>query len=223
MLEYEGVRKKVGPGQAMILHIPHANRYWHPPNWTPWEFIYITMHGQEILRIWRQIEKQAGHLVDLKDDAPVVKEAARIHRDVVNGALNSAFLVSARAYQFSMLAAQTLLSSSKAITPSSPVRKAAHYCQEHYSDPVSVQEMAQIAGYSRYHFSRLFKSSEGISPGEYLNHLRIKKAAELLQTTSLSVKEIANACGFHDLNYFCRTFRKALGVTPGSFRRSGMY
>ena len=45
----------------------------------------------------------------------------------------------------------------------------------------------------------------------------------LLQVSQLSVKEIAGACGFADCSYFCRIFREALGMSPGSFRRSGMF
>lgn len=83
-----------------------------------------------------------------------------------------------------------------------------------------MDDLAAVAGYSRFHFTRLFKQHEGMSPGHYLQHERLRLSVRLLQTTADPMKLVAAKCGFRDANYFCRAFHKAYGVTPGLFRRN---
>jgi AraC-like DNA-binding protein len=78
--------------------------------------------------------------------------------------------------------------------------------------------MAKCAGYSRYHFTRLFKQYMGNSPQYFMNELRIRMAVRFLQTEQLSIKEIAQRCGFDDVSYFCKIFRKFQKVSPNEFR-----
>ena len=83
--------------------------------------------------------------------------------------------------------------------------------------------MARCAGYSRYHFSRVFKEWTGFAPAAYIQNLRLRHGAKLLSETSLLVKEVAAESGFPDCNYFCRAFRRSFGVSPAQFRKSGMF
>ena len=86
-----------------------------------------------------------------------------------------------------------------------------------------MEDLARAAGYSRFHFSRLFVSSQGITPAAYVADLRIRAAAALLHDSTLPIATVAARCGFNDATYFSRAFRQAVGVSPGEFRSSGMY
>jgi AraC-like DNA-binding protein len=101
------------------------------------------------------------------------------------------------------------------------IKTVVDYCMDHISEPISVDDLAEVAGYSRYHFSRMFSASQGMSPGAFVKDLRLKHAERLLQTELMSVKEIADACGFEDDSYFCKAFRKAYKISPGEYRKSG--
>ena len=100
------------------------------------------------------------------------------------------------------------------------IRQVIDHCMEHISDPITVDDLADVAGYSRYHFSRLFAASQGISPAAFVKDLRLKQAVRLLQTELMTVKEIADSCGFEDASYFCKAFRQAYKVSPGEYRKS---
>lgn len=89
------------------------------------------------------------------------------------------------------------------------------YCLDHSA---TVAEMAEISGYSRDHFSKLFKKYTGISPISYLNTLKAANAAELLLSSNLPIAHIAERTGFDDVNYFSRLFKKETGFTPSHFR-----
>ena len=69
-----------------------------------------------------------------------------------------------------------------------------------------------------YYFSKMFKESTGENFIEYLTNVRIEKAKELLNNTDYSMKEIGIMVGYADPNYFSRTFKKNVGVTPTEYR-----
>lgn len=80
------------------------------------------------------------------------------------------------------------------------------------------EAVARRCGVDRSHLFRLFKQHLQLSPQQYLIRLRLNKAEELLQTTSLSVSEVAFSCGFNDLCHFSRLFKRRFGVPPSARR-----
>lgn len=88
-----------------------------------------------------------------------------------------------------------------------------------YYEKISIQSLAQLTGYSVSHFGRLFKASIGKTPEEYIISYRLYKACELLLSSDKSILEIAVACGFLDISYFIKTFKKKYGCTPYHYRR----
>lgn len=86
-------------------------------------------------------------------------------------------------------------------------------------DRPSTADLADHAGYSRHHFTRLFTGSTGVSPGRYLTAMRIDTAKRLLLADSSPVIDIAASVGFDSLSSFGRRFDAMVGVSPGRFRR----
>jgi AraC-like DNA-binding protein len=80
--------------------------------------------------------------------------------------------------------------------------------------------MADAAGLSRFHFSRLFQEHIGIAPGEFLRQERLRAVIRLLQSTELPLKTIAQQTGLPNAEYLSRMFRKVQGVSPRSFREA---
>ena len=84
----------------------------------------------------------------------------------------------------------------------------------------SLDELAEKAGYSKYHFSRLFKKQTGRSPWQMVIERKIEKAKEMLLGTHLTVKEIASELDFEHPDYFARMFNRHTGVNPKKYRGS---
>lgn len=92
------------------------------------------------------------------------------------------------------------------------------HIDDYYADKLTVQQLADHTGLSRFHFSRLFKQLTDKSLVEYINLIRINKSEELLRHTRMSISEVAHATGFNDIYYFSRTFRKLKNVSPTQWR-----
>jgi AraC-like DNA-binding protein len=89
----------------------------------------------------------------------------------------------------------------------------------HLSEPLSVSDMAARAGLSASRFSQVFRNRFGRPPHQFLLHLRIQRAQDLLHHTSLTMREISGQCGFSDVHHFAKTFKQLSGQTPGFYRR----
>lgn len=92
------------------------------------------------------------------------------------------------------------------------------HLEDHYTEAVSMREMASLAGMSSTHFNREFHSIFRMSPTRFLHALRIEKARQLLVTSDTSVGEIALVTGYHDQSHFNRHFQRIVRMTPRSYR-----
>ena len=99
---------------------------------------------------------------------------------------------------------------------------AIEYVKNHYTEEVSVQELARMAFMSVPHLFRLFKQRTGASPIEYKNSLRIQKAESLLSDPFISIGEIADLLGFENACYFSRIFKRINGISPLEYRKQRM-
>jgi AraC family transcriptional regulator of arabinose operon len=98
--------------------------------------------------------------------------------------------------------------------------KALELIHRRLSSRMTVGEMAQAAGLSVSGFAHLFREVTGAAPAQYVELRRLEKASELLRSSPLSVKEVADELGFDDPFYFSRRFRSKYGVSPAAWRKS---
>jgi AraC family transcriptional regulator len=99
-------------------------------------------------------------------------------------------------------------------------KRTAEYIEVHLGDRISLATLAAIARLSPYHFARAFKQSFGVPPHRYHTARRVERAKTLLARPSLSIAEIALEVGFGETSSFTAAFRRLVGRTPSSFRRS---
>ncbi|MBO7171184.1 MAG: helix-turn-helix transcriptional regulator, partial [Clostridia bacterium] len=97
------------------------------------------------------------------------------------------------------------------------IDKALRYVKEHLSEDITVDRLATVAGFSKYHFVREFKRVTSYTVVTYINLARIEHSKELLAQGEMTVGEIAFACGFNNLSYFSKTFRAHTGMTPSEY------
>jgi AraC-like DNA-binding protein len=99
------------------------------------------------------------------------------------------------------------------------LRRARDHADGSYTRSLTLDEMAAVACLSKYHFLRLFKSTYGLTPMEYVSQRRIESAQDLLRATNLTVTEVCMAVGFSSLGSFSSRFRRLVGENPSEFQQ----
>ena len=93
------------------------------------------------------------------------------------------------------------------------------FMKQHLREPLRIATLAAVVNLSRSHYTETFHRVTGYAPLMYLNHLRMQRAVQLLNSTNLSIKAISDQLGFSDQFYFSRAFTKLHGHSPSEHRR----
>ena len=99
------------------------------------------------------------------------------------------------------------------------IKQALEYIESHYTMPFTLQELSASVGMSPKYFCKFFKEMTHRTPFDYINYYRIERACDLLQTTNLSIADICQQCGYNDLSYFIKIFKKYKGTTPKQYQK----
>ena len=115
-------------------------------------------------------------------------------------------------------------------SPVTPVRRAAlaphrvntvvAYIEEHAAETVGVKKLATVVNMSPFHFARMFKGALGVPPHAYITNVRMERAKKLLESSNLSLREIATTVGYQTQAHFTGVFHKQVGMTPRTYRLS---
>ena len=98
------------------------------------------------------------------------------------------------------------------------LRRAHDHIDRHYASPIDLNQLAAVAGVSKYHFARSFEAAYGLTPIRYLTRRRVERAQDLLRSANLTVTEICFMVGFASLGSFSSRFTRLVGETPTAYR-----
>lgn len=101
----------------------------------------------------------------------------------------------------------------------SKIKSILTYIRNNYDSQITLDELSKIAGMSPRYFCRAFSAMTGKTPIAYLNYYRIECAGEFLKLTDKTVTEIAISCGFNDMSYFSKQFKRYKHLTPSQYRK----
>ena len=223
-LLYERRRYRLLPGDTMLCVVPHNHRYWVEDGGR-WEFFWLSITGQEAVRIHRLILAATGPVFRLKPET--IEQLAGLSLRLIDGEGEAPGAASAIAYEAAMTLYDEVFRSHGggcAENRESSMRPVLDYVRANLESRSPSPTSPRSPGLSRAHFSRVFALSEGLPPAEFVLAERMRRAARLLAgAAGQPVKEIAGMCGFEDPNYFAKVFRRFFGTSPTEFRTTGMY
>ena len=99
------------------------------------------------------------------------------------------------------------------------LEKVKNYVDNHFSDPLDLEQIAEIAGLEKSYFSTYFRQKTGVRFHDWLSGIRVNHALSLMSFRDLSITEVAMAVGFQELRTFERAVRKHTGVTPQTIKQ----
>ena len=222
-LETDGRRVVVGAGEVMIIPPKKAHAY-HADEKDPWSIHWAHFSGTAAAS-YASLLPAHEHVMmfpagDSKEIAKMFRESYRLastgftERTLL---LVSHILRHALGILFFQIGT-SLRGGSRAIVHD--LTKSIEFMRANVARSLTLQELSRHAGLSTARFSALFREQTGSSPVEHHIRLRMQAACHLLDTTALSVKEVAAELGYDDPYYFSRIFQKNLGCSPLAYRRS---
>ena len=201
-------------GSAVLINCykPHAYR-----SLEGCTALWIHFDGKMAKSYYKEVVKEKGHIIAMGKGSSLPVSLNRILSSFENPSIgmkeaSTSILIN------NILLELCLLDQSVEPSSKDAIKKATSYIQENFDREISLDELASIAGFSPYYFSRKFKSETGLTPHQFLLSTRIDAAKYNLSNTNMTIKEIANSCGFEDESAFCYCFRKRVGCAPGKFK-----
>ena len=216
-LDFAGTRYRLGPGQTMLVTVPHAHRYWLDRG-GHWEYFWLVLSGREALRLAREVLTASGPVLDL--GPAVVDRLAAVCLHLIHEPKQTPGMVSTAAYAAVTALHDGVFGTRGDLEAEMPAAMArvAEFIDANLGVPLPVDRLAAVAGVSRAHFVRQFTASLGVPPSSYVLARRLDRIERLLLATEMKVGEIAKATGFADANYLAKAFRRHRGMAPLEFR-----
>ena len=210
-------------GDAFFVKIPSDHKYYLPPHSQEWEFIHLTLIGEEAIRSHQSITNDLGQVFHLDLHSNPISIIFELFREVSDQKINDAYQASAFAFLFLMELHRFSFNLKNNKDEPESITKATIFIKNNYADPITLDDIVKASGLSKYHFTRLFHNTIHLTPIQYLKKVRINHSIELLKKKTLTIEEIAIKVGFSNGNYFSKVFRSTLGMPPGEFRNSKTY
>lgn len=208
------------PSHFLILPKATAHSYWADEQ-QPWTIYWLHFKGEKAEEISRLLYENFLNANNQSDPGSnFLAVFTNIYRQLQNGySLDNLLFCNLNLYTFF----SALLFPSKTQTPKSDQEpgvadKAIHFIKQNIEKKITLEELSAAVYLSASQFSNVFRKSTGFTPIEYVNHLKIQRACQLLQFEQLRIREIAAQIGFDDPYYFSRLFTTVMGVSPKKYR-----
>ncbi|WP_438444861.1 AraC family transcriptional regulator [Gorillibacterium sp. sgz5001074] len=224
VLETEGERYTVGPGQGMLLYPNRKHTYYAVRE--PWGVQWFTFNGAQAGSMLASLRLTGSCVLQLSHPDTVLRKMSQACELLQSKDPFRYVKCSALTYETVL---DLFISSSAPDTRS----KTEHYEQlvpvltyidDHYAEPLTLNVLSAQLGLSPQYTCHLFQKSFGLRPFEYINRFRLRRAKELLlQEPDMDVKEVARTVGYEHTSYFIKLFKQQEGLTPNAFRKIHRY
>lgn len=222
-LEIDGKRISVGSGEVLIIppNKPHA---YHADGEDPWSIHWAHFSGTSAASYASMLPAHEHVMtVTASDSKKIAEMFGECYRLASSGFTERTLLLVSHILRHALGVLFFQIGTSLRGAPrvgAHDLTKSIEFMRANVARPLTLGELSRHAGLSPARFSSLFRDQTGSSPVEHHIRLRMQSACHYLDTTALSVKEVAAELGYDDPYYFSRIFQKILGCSPLAYRRS---
>ena len=221
ILDFRGKRWNISKDQMFIL-FPGMESTYYADKEDPWYYCWIGFQGESAGEIVENIG------FDLQTPVLSFKDVYKIENEIkrmlgareltLDGKLSrNAGMMEILSY---MIRESARRAGNDGITNIySYSEYAVRYINNHFSEKIRIQDLADHIGISRSYFVKLMKQETGMSPQEYLIETRMRRASDLLSRTQDSIKVVATECGYDDALAFSKVFKSRFGLNPSEYRQ----
>jgi AraC-like DNA-binding protein len=219
-VETDNEKLKIEPGQMLIMPPNHPHKYGAHPEW-PWTIYWMHLSGSKVKSLLRQLEINASSPILYPGHDPALPPLFErvlhlLSQDYSDENLRAS---STSAHQLAVhLISIRHRQPNGEDSHSQKIKYVIDIMNQTLNQRFTLEELASQANMSKSHFASVFKKRTGFSPLDYHMRLKMQKACFLLDSTSLSVKEIGAQLGFEDSLYFSRRFRSVHSCSPIQYK-----
>ncbi|MBP5606906.1 MAG: AraC family transcriptional regulator [Lachnospiraceae bacterium] len=218
MLCYDGIKTEIKAGMGFFIPASYPHDY-HPIG-NVWDNHWLIPGGYAHDRLLSDIGFDAPITFTPDSTAQLDKLFMNMHtalqRDNIYGNLKASGIL----YEFLIELDRAINHLNNSVGPNPALQKCLKLIDTAYPGPVTMEDLCAVSGISKQHICRLFRSSLGTRPMEYIAKRRIQAAKELVSGTRMTIDEIADKTGFCSSSYFCKLFKRYEDITPTQFRNS---
>ena len=219
--EIDGVRYELCAGDGFLIKPKDLCAYTADVD-APWKYIYVSFRGTEAERLVESCGLAQKSIFRFPCD-----EAMKHHLYTLHATGKAGKHQGVDALGYFLLAMSSLVSekeshSDERVTDLHHLLRAKRYIEDNFSLGIRISDVALHACIERSYLYRIFRKHEKCSPIAYLNRIRLEEAKKHLIKETLSISEIAGACGFFDASHFSKAFLAAYSITPGEYRKNAL-
>ena len=211
-LTYRGKTQTVMPGSLLFINLAESSLIEAPS--TPWEIYFAHIYGSEIVEFHQTFVEESGFYIDGFVPETFIQCVERVY-SAINQGQPDPYYVSEQLYIMMM---DVMRQSHLLRGGSELVHRATAYLNSRYREEVSISDLAERLYVTEGFLIRKFHNELGVTPKQYLTHIRIQKARTLLVHTKMSIREVAEESGFGTEKNIFYAFKRVLGTTPTQFR-----
>lgn len=220
ILELEGEKLQVPPGSGMLLYPEAAHAYYAERG--DWFVHWFTFNGYHIKNILHYIGLSKSGVFGVSDSLAITAHIRKGVRILGNQSEMTGLDGSAMVYQFLIDLLKYVKNSAQESHDFNQKRigEVFSYITKHLSEPIAIEDLAEVAGVSAQYFCEIFKKVTRQRPTEYLNQKRVDRAKELMvQHPVWKITDIAASVGFDSSSYFTTVFKRLEGLSPKEYRK----
>lgn len=216
ILHFEGETYKIAQNQIMFIDCS-KHHFYKSDGEQPWDFYFMLIEGEGVKAYYDILFQDRYYILDYFE--------VNTFNKFIDTMLH---LYNRPSQPFELLACQLIndliiqIMLVNSNTTSYAFIKTIEYIEENYRKKITIDELADIAKMSKYHFIRKFKSIYSETPYEFVTRFKINKSKSLLLTSDFSIDEISLMVGFNDTTTFIRAFKKLVGSTPHKYRTTNI-
>ena len=219
ILEIDGKTESLQSGSCMMIDCMKHHHY-YTQSGSKWEFLWAHFYGAGCHGYYQLFSQNSTHCVHIQNKDFITKTFWDMIQQQQNWNVKQEIIIN---QELVTILTHLLLDCEKIDSPQAPIpdyiQFAARDIEKNYTGQFSLDDLAQQYHVSKFHFSRAFNHHIGMSFREYITYVRLRHAKEFLKHTNHPISQVAYDCGFDDVSYFVRIFRKKENCTPLHYRK----
>ena len=201
------------PGMGIFLHSRHRQEIFSGAR--PVSFYWIHFTGYQALQTLEHFGFHHEHYFSAPLNEHVISLFQKVFKEFLTR--KSKYIYASSLYLLQILI-EIKRSQDDSVSKRKTLEKSLTYIHKNYLTDISIEQLAELENMSISHYRKIFIEHMNTPPKQYITSLRIYYAANLLQYSNKSIKEIAEQCGYNDIGYFYRVFKKTTNMTPVNCR-----